>query len=90
MHCHEYNLINDEGLTLLYDVNKPTNTEFPYWMYPPFDLEKLYDNEYKVGFRFSKNNIYSLVDAIRIPNEVRHPNRQSIVAVGALCFIEKG
>lgn len=89
MHCHASNLINDEGLTLLYDVNKPANPEFPCWKCPLFDLEKSCYNEYKAEFWFTKNNIYNLVDAFRIPNEVRHPNRHSIVAVGALCLIEK-
>ena len=30
---------------------------------------------------FSKNNIYRLVDALRIPDEVRCPNRHPIDAV---------
>ena len=40
-------------------------------------------------FRFPKNNIYSLVDALQIPDEVRCPNRYSIDAVEALCVLLK-
>ena len=51
---------------------------FPTWR---IDLYKFSDDAI---FRISKNNIYSLVDALRIPNEVRCPNRQSIEAFGKL------
>ena len=89
LHCHADNLIDDEEFILLYNVTKPTNLEFPYWAYPPFDLEKFSDDECKAEFRFSKSNIYSLVDALRILDEVRSPNRQSIDAVEALCVLLK-
>ena len=87
LHCHTDNSIDDEEFILLYDVTKPANPELPYWTYPPFDLEKFSDDERNTEFRFSKNNIYSLVDALRIPDEVRCPNRQSIDTVEALCVL---
>ena len=88
-HCHADNLIDDEEFILLYDFTKPANPEFFCWTYPPFDLEKFSDDECNTEFRFSKNNIYSLVDALRIPDEVRCPNRQSIDAVEAVCVLLK-
>ena len=39
LHCHTDNLIDDEEFILLYDVTEQANPEFPYWTYPPFDLE---------------------------------------------------
>ena len=39
-------------------------------------------------FRFPKN-IYSLVDSLRIPNEVRCPNRKFIDAVDVVCVLLK-
>ena len=89
LHCHVDNLINDEEFILLYDVTEPANPEFPYWTYPPFNLETFSDDECNAEFRFSKNNIYSLVDALRIPDEVRCPNRQSVDGVEALCVLLK-
>ena len=91
LHCHADNLIGDEEFVLLGDATRPTNPEFPYRTYPPFDLEKFSDDECNAEFRFFKNNIYSLVDVLQIPDKVRCPNRQSIDAVEALCvlFIEK-
>ena len=78
LHCHADNLIDDEEFILLYDVTKPANPEFPYWTYPPFDFEE-----------FSKSSICSLVDALRIPDEVRCPNRQSIDVIDAICVLLK-
>ena len=89
LHCHADNLIDDEEFILLYDVTKPANPEFSYWTYPPFDLEIFSDDECNAEFRFPKSNIYSLVDALRIADEVRCPNKQSIDAVEALCVLLK-
>ena len=46
LHCHADHLIDNEGFILFYDLTKPANPEFPYWTYPPLDLEKLSDDEY--------------------------------------------
>ena len=88
-HFHADNLIDNEEFILLYDVTKPANPEFLCWTYPPFDLETFSDDECNTEFRFSKNNIYSLVDALRIPDEVRCPNRQSIDTFEALDVLLK-
>ena len=58
-------------------------------MCPPFDLENLSDGECNAEFRFPKNNIYSLIDTLRIPNEVRCHNRESTDAVDALYVLLK-
>ena len=68
---------------------KPANPQFPYLTYPPFHYKKLPDNQCNAEFMFSKNNMYSLVDALPIPDEVRCPNRQSIDAVETLCILLK-
>ena len=59
LHCHADNLIDDEEFILLYDVTKRANPEFPYWTYPPFDLEKFSGNECNAEFWFSKNDTYA-------------------------------
>ena len=51
LHYHPDNLIDDEEFILLYDVIKPANLEFPYWIYPLFDLEKCSDDECNAEFR---------------------------------------
>ena len=42
LHCHAYNLIDNEESILLYDVTELANPEFPYRMYPPFDPENFF------------------------------------------------
>ena len=88
LHCHADNLIDDDEFILLYDITELANPEFPYWAYPPFDLENFSDGECNAEFRFS-NNIYRLVDALRIPNEVRCSDKQPIDVVMALCVLLK-
>ena len=51
--------MNDEEFILLYDVTEPANPKFPHWTYPPFNLEKISDDDCNAEFRFSNNNIYS-------------------------------
>ena len=74
---------------MLYDDKEPANPEFSYWTYSPFDLENCSDNKCNAEFKFCKSNIYSLVDALRIPNEVRCPNGQFIDAIEVLCVLLK-
>ena len=74
----------DKQFILLHDTTEPANPEFIYWTYPPFDFEKLSDEECNAELRFSKNNTYSLVHALRIPNKVICPNKPFIDAVEAL------
>ena len=89
LHCHADNLIDDEVLILLYYALKPANLGFPYWADPPFNLEKVSDDECNAEFRFSKRNIYSLVYALQIPDEVGRHNRQCINAAKVSCVLLK-
>ena len=50
--AHSDDLINDEEFLLLYDLNKSSNVELPYWSYGQFDLDLLTDDECKSEFRF--------------------------------------
>ena len=67
---HSSNLINDEEFLMLYNLNSSKNPDFPYWNYQKFELENLSDDEYKAEFRFYKNGIYFLKEALRIPKEI--------------------
>ena len=50
--AHSDNLISEEERLLLYDLNKSSNLELPYWSYDQFDLDLLNDDECKPEFRF--------------------------------------
>ena len=63
---HSTNLINDEEFFMLYDHNISKNPG----NFQQFDLENLSDEEYESEFRFYRNDIYFLKEAIHIPDEV--------------------
>ena len=83
------NLINDEEFLLLYDINTSNSLELPYWKYPYFDLDKMCDDECKAEFRFLKNDIYTLIEALRIPEEIKCYNGLKITGTTALCALLK-
>ena len=66
---HADNLIKDEIFIILYDVNWSKNLEVPYWNYRKFDPELYTDDECLAYFRFSKNDLYVLSDALSLPVE---------------------
>ena len=68
--AHQQKLINNEEFLLLYDVNTFTSPTYPYWAYPNFELDALSDDECKSEFRFFCNDIYLLMDIMRIPQEI--------------------
>ena len=43
--------LTDEEFMLLYDINKSTNLELPYWDYEKFDLDRMNDDKCGGEFR---------------------------------------
>ena len=86
---HFSNLINDEEFLMLYNLSSSNNPDFPYWNYQKFELENLSDEECKAEFRFYKNDIYFLKEALRIPDEVTFSNRLVVSGVDAASILLK-
>ena len=63
--------------------------EQPYWRYPAFDLERMEDHECKVEFRFTKREIYQLVETFELPEQIRCYNGTVLNSVEALCVCLK-
>ena len=63
---HDAGLIHVEELLLLADRNVRRNPYFPYWHYERFDLEQMDDDGCKAEFRFRKEDVYALIDALCI------------------------
>lgn len=82
-------ILSDEEFVLLYDVNTSKNPDFPYWNYDRFDLENLTNEECKAEFRFHKNDIYSLADILRLPEEITFYNGIIVQSIPALCMLLK-
>ena len=86
---HSQHLINDEEFIFLYDINSSKNPDFPYWRYQKFDLDNFSDEECKAEFRFLKNDIYLLQEALQIPDRVVCYNRLVVPGVEATCIFLK-
>ena len=80
-------LIDDEELLLLADRNVRRNPYFPYWHYARFDLEQMDDDECKAEFRFRKEDVFTLLDALHLPPEIRVYNGVVFDSVEALCIL---
>ena len=70
-------------------MNTSKNPDFPYWSYERFDLDSLTDDECKAEFRFLKNDIYELLEVLRLPEEISTYNRIKIDGIEAFCIYLK-
>ena len=69
LYVHSESSIDDEEFILLFDLHTAKSPDLPYWKYHEFDLDKLSYDECKTEYRFLKNHIYALVDAMKLPKE---------------------
>ena len=84
--AYQDDMIDDEDFAFLYDINRSTNPDFPYWTYQPFDLDKMDDSECWNEFRFLKSDVFRLCDALQMPDYIRTYNRMRVCGVEALCI----
>lgn len=89
LHANFDGLINDEEFLLLYDLNTSKNPDLPYWAYEQFDLDKLCDDECLTEFRFLKNDIYDLVDVLRLPDVLTCYNGIKVDRIEGFCIFLK-
>lgn len=61
------NIIMIEEYTLLFEENSQKNLDFPYYNYPPFNLESQSEAECKANFRVEKHYIPLVDDGLQIP-----------------------
>jgi hypothetical protein len=83
------NVIDELEYTLLYNANKPGNPNIPYFVYNEFNLNSMMDDECKTEFRFYGNDIYNLIDVLRIPPEFTCNNGVKVDSVTATCIFLK-
>ena len=88
-HFMENILAADDEDALLYHF-WPTQTESTYESdMPRFDIEDFSDILCKKFFRFHKEDLYTLADHLRIPDEYQLSNRIKIDKMDALCMTLK-
>ena len=83
------NVIDEEEFLLLYDVNTSNCLDLPYWQYQHFDLDQLSDDECQAEFRFLKNDIYTLMDTMNVPDEFTCYNGFKVDGLKSLCVLLK-
>ena len=89
LYARSESLIDDEEFILLFDLNTAKSPDLPYWKYNEFDLGKLSDDECIAEFRFLKNHIYTLVDAMKLPERIKCYNGLTVDRVEAFCILLK-
>ena len=83
------NAIDDVEYVLLYEASKPKNPDIPYFAYDDFNLDNMTDDECKTEFRFFRNDIYNLINVLRVPAELTCYNGLKVDAVEAMCIFLK-
>ena len=89
LYAHYNGVISDEEFVLLYDINTAKSPDLPYWNYDPFDLDEMSDDECKCEFRFLRNDVYRLIDAMNLPDTFTCYNGLKIEAVEGICIFLK-
>ena len=87
--AHAADVLDDEEYVLLYDLNRSTNLELPYWTYYRFDLLVMNEDECKSKFRFLSHDIYRLIDVFGLPEEFTCYNGVTVNADEALCIFHR-
>ena len=88
MVAYDSGLIDEEEFRLLNDMNSLIN-DYPYWNYNKFNLEELDDSETWTEFRFLKNDLYTVKEALGIPDNFRTSNRLLVDGIEGLCIFLK-
>ena len=60
------NDISEDEFLLLYNANTSKNPDFPYDCYGSFDLNDMDDSECLAEFRFHKNDVPVLLEALQL------------------------
>ena len=79
-------VINDEEFILLYDVFSSKNLNLPYEDYQRFSFDHMEPDECKAEFRFWKNDIPLLADALQIPADLVCSQGTIFVGLEGLCI----
>jgi hypothetical protein len=70
-------------------LNTAKSPDLPYWIYKQFELDDLCDDERVTEFRFLKNDIYNLVDVMRLPDVLMCYNGLKVDRIEGMCIFLK-
>ena len=78
--------ISEDEFLLLYDANTSKNPDFPYECYGLFDLNDMDDSECLAEFRFHKNDVPVLLEALQLPQSFTCHQGTICDGIEALCI----
>ena len=74
---------------MLFDVNRSTNLDLPYWSYENFDLDSWSEDECKSELRFLPGDIKTLVNILQLPDVFKCNNGVVCDSIEAFCIFLK-
>jgi len=80
--------ISKDEFLLLYDSNTSKNPDFPYDCYGSFDLDEMDDSECLAEFRFHKNDVPVLLEALQLSQSFTCHQGTICDGIEALCITE--
>ena len=84
---NDANLISDEDFLLLYEMFMSKNPNFPYHEYSRFDLDNMSEPECKAEFKFNKNDLPVLAEALQIPPSFKLNQGSIVDGMEGLCML---
>ena len=78
--------ISEDEFLLVYDANTSKNPDFPYDCYGSFNLNEMDDNECLAEFRFHKNDVPILLEALQLPQSFTCHQGTICDGIEALCI----
>ena len=82
-------LIDEADFLILYDINSSGNLSYPYKKYGRFHLEEKDSAECKTEFRFEKNDIPLLAEALDVPEVFKCHQGTVCDGIEGLCMLLK-
>lgn len=86
---YDEEILDKEEFLFLYEAYSPANLTFPHTKYDRFCLVNKDPDECKADFRFEKQDIPLLVQALRMPAAFKCPNGTICDSTEALCMVLK-
>lgn len=86
---HDYGILNDEELLLLYEEFQPKNPNFVHSDYQRLDLDDMNDAECFAEFRVRKRDLNLLCDVLQIPDNLICSQGSTASGLEGLCIILK-
>ena len=71
----------------MYDSYTSENLDLPYYSYPKFDIDDLEDDECVSEFRFHKEDLFSLAEALQIPPVFKTKQKNVVDGIEGLCML---